>query len=87
MLRLNDIQLPLNHSDEDLAAAIVAKLDINSSELVSFSVFKRSYDARKKANILLIYQYNLNSDRVTKWQSDKVNVNIKKNQFAPYFLF
>lgn len=59
MLRLNDIQLPLNHSDEDLAAAIVAKLDINSSELVSFSVFKRSYDARKKANILLIYQVDV----------------------------
>ena len=59
MLRLNDIQLPLNHSDEDLAAAIVAKLDIDSSELVSFSVFKRSYDARKKANILLIYQVDV----------------------------
>ena len=59
MLRLNDIQLPLNHSDEDLAAAIVAKLDIDSSELVSYSVFKRSYDARKKANILLIYQVDV----------------------------
>ena len=59
MLRLNDIQLPLNHSDEDLATAIVAKLDIDSSELVSFSVFKRSYDARKKANILLIYQVDV----------------------------
>lgn len=59
MLRLNDIQLPLSHSDEDLAAAIVAKLRIAQSELISFSVFKRSYDARKKSNILLVYQVDV----------------------------
>ncbi|MEH6559224.1 MAG: NAD(P)/FAD-dependent oxidoreductase [Oceanicoccus sp.] len=59
MLRLNDVQLPLSHSDEDLAAAIVAKLHISKNELISFSVFKRSYDARKKANILLIYQVDV----------------------------
>tara|TARA_B110000902_G_scaffold130490_1_gene151767 strand:- start:122 stop:1768 length:1647 start_codon:yes stop_codon:yes gene_type:complete len=81
MLRLNDIQLPLNHSDEDLAAAIVAKLDINSSELVSFSVFKRSYDARKKANILLIYQVDVvlsaaNQQRVLEQFSEQSFVKI-----------
>ena len=81
MLRLNDIQLPLNHSDEDLAAAIVAKLDIDSSELVSFSVFKRSYDARKKANILLIYQVDVvlsaaNQQRVLEQFSEQSFVKI-----------
>lgn len=81
MLRLNDIQLPLNHSDEDLSAAIVAKLDINSSELVSFSVFKRSYDARKKANILLIYQVDVvlsaaNQQRVLEQFSEQSFVKI-----------
>lgn len=81
MLRLNDIQLPLNHSDEDLAAAIVAKLDINSSEIVSFSVFKRSYDARKKANILLIYQVDVvlsaaNQQRVLEQFSEQSFVKI-----------
>ncbi len=59
MLRLNDIQLPLSHSDEDLAAAIVAKLRIAKSDLISFSMFKRSYDARKKSHILLIYHVDV----------------------------
>lgn len=59
MLRLNELQLPLSHSDEDLSAAIVEKLRIDKSELLSFSIFKRSYDARKKANILLIYQVDV----------------------------
>lgn len=59
MLRLIDIKLPLDHSDDDLRTAIVAKLDINSTDLVDFTIFKRSYDARKKANILLIYQLDV----------------------------
>lgn len=56
MLRLNEIKLPLDHDAAALPAAIVERLGIDASDLVNFSVFKRSYDARKKANILLIYQ-------------------------------
>ena len=56
MLRLNEIILPLNHTDDDLPAAIAKKLNITPDKLLSFSIYKRSYDARKKSNILLIYQ-------------------------------
>ncbi len=56
MLRLNEIKLPLNHEDDELAAAIVSKLGINAADLLNFSVFKRSHDARNKSNILLVYQ-------------------------------
>ena len=59
MLRLTEIQLPLNHIDEDLPGAITTKLGIGSDELKSFSIFKRSYDARKKEKILLIYQLDV----------------------------
>ncbi len=59
MLRINELKLPLNHTDEDLSAAIINKLAIESAELVSFSVFKRSYDARKKTSIQLIYQIDV----------------------------
>jgi len=55
MLRLTEIKLRLNHSDSDLEAAILKKLGIKSEELINFSVFKRSYDARKKNEIKLIY--------------------------------
>ncbi|MBI3713506.1 MAG: NAD(P)/FAD-dependent oxidoreductase [Burkholderiales bacterium] len=55
MLRLTDIQLPLNHAEADLENAILKRLKIEASDLISFGIFKRSYDARKKTAIVLIY--------------------------------
>lgn len=55
MLRLTDIQLPLDHSESAIKAAILKKLLITEVELVGFSIFRRSYDARKKSSIVLIY--------------------------------
>ncbi|MEH6435117.1 NAD(P)/FAD-dependent oxidoreductase [Massilia sp. DD77] len=55
MLRINELKLPLNHPEPALRAAILARLDIADADLVDFTVFKRSYDARKKAAIVLIY--------------------------------
>jgi uncharacterized protein len=59
MLRLNELKLPLNHTEEALPAAILARLGINAGQMKSFTVFKRSYDARKKANIVLIYSVDV----------------------------
>ncbi len=55
MLRLTDIQLPLNHSDAALKDAVIARLRIPVDDMVGYSIFRRSYDARKKSAILLIY--------------------------------
>ena len=55
MLRINELKLPLNHPEPALRAAILARLGIADGDLIDFSVFKRSYDARKKAAIVLIY--------------------------------
>ncbi|MDO9193650.1 MAG: NAD(P)/FAD-dependent oxidoreductase [Undibacterium sp.] len=59
MLRLTDIQLPLDHSDTAIKAAILQKLGIENEELIKFSIFKRSYDARKKTAIVLIYTIDI----------------------------
>ncbi len=59
MLRINEIKLPLDHSDEDLAQAIADTLHVARSDIQSFRVFKRSYDARKKTAILMIYQVDV----------------------------
>ncbi len=59
MLRLNEIKLPLNHSEGDLGEVICNRLAIEPKSLLNFSIFKRSYDARKKSNILLIYQLDV----------------------------
>ena len=55
MLRLTEIKLPLGHPDCDLKAAILKRLGIADDELISYTVFKRGVDARKKHNILFTY--------------------------------
>ena len=59
MLRLNEIKLPLDHTDDELTKAVIQKLMIQPEQLLDLSVFKRSYDARKKSNIKLIYQLDV----------------------------
>lgn len=55
MLRISEIKLPLEHSEDALRKAILEKLQISDGELKDFTIFKRSYDARKKSAILLVY--------------------------------
>ncbi|OEC37201.1 hypothetical protein SAMN05216600_102164 [Pseudomonas cuatrocienegasensis] len=56
MLRITELKLPLDHPEEALRPAIVQRLGIAEHELLAFSLFKRSYDARKKSSeILFIY--------------------------------
>ncbi len=54
-LRINDIKLSLDHSQADLEIAVIEALGITESDLLEVSVYKRSYDARKKSAIYLIY--------------------------------
>ncbi|MDF1763064.1 MAG: NAD(P)/FAD-dependent oxidoreductase [Oleibacter sp.] len=65
MLRLNELKLHLNHNEEDLTSAIIERLGITPDELLEYTVFKRSYDARKKSQILLIYQIDASVTKAT----------------------
>ena len=55
MLRITELRLPLTHADDALRPAIVARLGIADADLASFTVFRRSHDARKKSAVQLIY--------------------------------
>ncbi len=60
MLRITELKLPLDHPDEALREAIVQRLGIRDEQLLSFNLFKRSYDARKKnSELLFIYTIDL----------------------------
>lgn len=62
MLRLTELRLPLNHADDALRPAIVARLGIADAQLRRFSIFRRGYDARRKSAILLIYTVDCELD-------------------------
>jgi uncharacterized protein len=55
MLRLTELKLPLDHAKDALRLALCQRLGISEADLLGFTIFRRSYDARKKAAILLIY--------------------------------
>jgi uncharacterized FAD-dependent dehydrogenase len=55
MLRLTEIKLPISHQDGEIKTAILKKLGIGESELLSHSVFKRGVDARRAHAILFTY--------------------------------
>ncbi len=55
MLRLTEIKLPLDHQPEALPAAVAAYLGLPPAALLSCTVFKRGWDARKRSAIQLVY--------------------------------
>lgn len=54
MIRLSELKLPLDHPEHALPELIHSTLNISPEELKSFSIYKRSYDARKQ-KLLLVY--------------------------------
>ncbi|MBA6338411.1 MULTISPECIES: NAD(P)/FAD-dependent oxidoreductase [unclassified Colwellia] len=74
MLRLTNIQLPLDHEEADIKLAILDTLSISEDQLIDFTVHKRGYDARKKAKIVLIYTLDvdtrLNEELLEKFAKD-----------------
>ncbi|MBI4188924.1 MAG: NAD(P)/FAD-dependent oxidoreductase [Betaproteobacteria bacterium] len=55
MLRLTEVKLALDHPEREIKAAIFKRLEIGADELVGYSIFRRSVDARKPSAIALIY--------------------------------
>ena len=54
MIRLTELKLPLDHAPEALPALIAKTLGITPADIAHFTVFKRSFDARKAA-LLRVY--------------------------------
>jgi uncharacterized FAD-dependent dehydrogenase len=55
MLRLTEVRLPLDHPENAIRRVILKKLGIPAEQLIRFEIHRRSYDARKRAEIALIY--------------------------------
>lgn len=55
MLRITELRLPLDHPEDELRTAVVTRLGIAPEDLLSFNVFRRGWDARKKSAIKLVY--------------------------------
>jgi uncharacterized protein len=56
VIRITELSLPIDADAQALRQALVRRLKINESDLLDFTVFKRSYDARKK-NSAIVFVY------------------------------
>jgi uncharacterized FAD-dependent dehydrogenase len=55
MLRVTELKMKLDHSDTELRAALARRLDVGEAALHNLSIARRGYDARRRAEISLIY--------------------------------
>lgn len=82
MLRLTEIKLPLDHPPQAIAEAVISRLKIPSGDLISYTVFRRAHDARKKSAIMLIYSLDVevkNEANVLRKLSKDDNVKLTPN--------
>jgi len=60
VIRLTGLSLPLDSDTDALRSAIVTRLKMRDADLLDFTVFKRSYDARRKSSsITFVYVIDL----------------------------
>lgn len=59
MIRLNEIRLPLEAAKEDILKEAARLLNINKSDILSLSVYKKSLDSRKKHDIHFVYSVDI----------------------------
>ncbi len=84
MLRLTEIKLPLDHSDGDLRAAVLARLGIAAQDLLRIAIFRRAVDARKRSAIQLIYTLDVVlRDEGVAWANVKKHNKNNKLQQTP----
>ena len=55
MIRVTELRLPVDHDALALEAALIARLAIRQPELIGFTVFRRSHDARKNSALTFTY--------------------------------
>ncbi|WP_295959510.1 NAD(P)/FAD-dependent oxidoreductase [Rhodoferax sp.] len=54
MIRISELKLPLDHAEEALPALVAHTLGLAPAQIAHFTVFKRSFDARK-ATLMQVY--------------------------------
>jgi uncharacterized protein len=59
MLRLTDLKLPLDHPPDALRDAVLAYLAIPTHDLISLTIARRGYDARRRSAISLVYAVDI----------------------------
>ncbi|GMQ60036.1 oxidoreductase [Vallitalea sediminicola] len=73
MLRLQQVKFGLDHNENDIYRKIRNELRINEDTEFSYTIVKKSIDARKKNDIKIVYTFDINIDNEDKLLEKKGN--------------
>lgn len=74
MIRISNIKIYNDIDDNSIIDIIISKYKINKSDILDWSIFKKSIDARKKDNVHYNYSVNLQLKNESKYKKfDTVN--------------
>ena len=85
MFRINNIKISENLTDDAVFNKIIKKYKIDSSDIISWKISKKSIDARKKNNIHFVYSIDFDLKNEKKYKNlvkvdeiplPNINVNI-----------
>ncbi|MCM1124257.1 MAG: NAD(P)-binding protein [Eubacterium sp.] len=59
MIRINQLKLPLEHGEEDIIYKTAKLLRVSPDKILSWQIVKKSIDARRKPEIMVIYSVDV----------------------------
>ncbi|AOY74873.1 NAD(P)/FAD-dependent oxidoreductase [Clostridium formicaceticum] len=74
MIRVPDIKLSIDEEESSIKTALIRKLKIKEDELISYQIYKRSIDARRKDRVDFVYTVDvevMNENKLLKRIKDK----------------
>lgn len=86
MLRITQLKLPVEHTPEQLRRKLLRAAHIKETELKTYTIRKRSLDARKKPELYYVYTIDfstLNEERTFRLSKGKVQKVTEKSYCAP----
>ena len=69
MLRVSNLKLTIDEDISILKKLVIKKLGIKENELLKYSIYKESIDARKKGNMMFVYTVDVelkNEEKILK---------------------
>ena len=83
MLRVSNLKLTIDEDISILKKLVIKKLGIKENELLKYSIYKESIDARKKGNMMFVYTVDVelkNEEKVLKRKHKDV-VQVKQKSY------
>ena len=83
MLRVSNLKLTIDEDISILKKLVIKKLGIKENELLKYSIYKESIDARKKGNMMFVYTVDVelkNEEKILKRKHKDV-VQVKQKSY------